>query len=183
MRQKWKLFSIILFGFIFLFTQCAGSKKVVEKPEIRESKPVMDESFDPMSIPDDSHITFPKIASEPEKEYFIQHEGKKPTMVDTLALLKKTIPGYRVQIFATKDRNQAYLLKDEATQIFRKDSINVYLIFNEPYYKIRIGDCKSREEATQLQRLAKNRGYTNAWIVKSPVLEFPELMWQTKNKE
>lgn len=171
---------IVSFFLMVLGPGCAGGKKVV-KPETESRTNVqLDESFDPLSLPDDSHIKFPERKEDKDSDYLIEVKKTKPGIVDTLELLKKTVLGYRVQIYATKDREQAYLLKDEATKIFNKDSINVYLVFNEPYYKIRIGDCKSREEANQLKNLARQRGYTNAWIVKSQVLEFPELMWRRK---
>ncbi|GAB4173309.1 MAG: hypothetical protein Kow00108_08110 [Calditrichia bacterium] len=169
---------IFLFAIIMLLAGCAGNKPVVKESPATD-RATLDETFDPMSIPDDANIVIPeKPVKNGGNNYLIEPEQPKPQMVDTLALLEKKIPGYRVQIFATRDREQAYLLKDEATKIFSNDSINVYIEFNQPYYKIRIGDCKTREDANRLQRKAINRGYTNAWVVKSSVLEFPELMWK-----
>lgn len=179
MKMKWVIFTGVVL--LFFLSGCGSSRKTVTPPK-EEIAAAQDESFDPFTLPDDADIVIPRTRVEEKVKPMIEEKKPEAGVVDTLALLKKTISGYRVQIFATNDRNQAYLLKDEATMIFKKDSINVYLEFSDPYYKIRIGDCKTREDAERVRQLAKMRGYSNAFIVKSPVLEFPELMWQNQNK-
>ncbi len=142
----------------------------------------MDEKFDPLSVPlDDEVVIREKSAKNSHiNELALHLDTNKPSLMDTAAMLQKKTDGYRVQIYATGDREQAYFLKDEALQIFGKNHINVYIEFDAPYYKIRIGDCPTKEEADRLRRLARSKGYNKAWVVKAMVYEFPELLWRKK---
>lgn len=55
-------------------------------------------------------------------------------------------PGYRIQINSNK--NKALIFK-EKTALYKKYSdIDIYVVYEQPYYKLRIGDYKTRLEAT-----------------------------------
>ncbi|MDQ3072748.1 MAG: SPOR domain-containing protein [Bacteroidota bacterium] len=54
--------------------------------------------------------------------------------------------GYRVQVYAGSDRRRAEQLKDELSNIYS----TVYLVYDQPYFKIRIGDYRSRLEAQHM---------------------------------
>ena len=41
----------------------------------------------------------------------------------------------------------------------------MYLDYEVPYYKVRVGSFGSREEAEEYQQRAKAAGYRNAWVV------------------
>jgi len=41
--------------------------------------------------------------------------------------------------------------------------------FNSPYYKIRVGNCTTREAAEELLKRAANLNYRDAWIIRTPV--------------
>ena len=45
----------------------------------------------------------------------------------------------------------------------------VYLIFESPQYKVRIGDFTDREEAIRFCNLLRKESYPDAWVVKSNV--------------
>ena len=76
-------------------------------------------------------------------------------------------PGYRVQIFATN-------LDDQARDAERKASLQfpegVYLIYDPPMYKIRVGNFVSKEEAERMRKLAKSLGYRDAWVVRDKII-------------
>ena len=80
------------------------------------------------------------------------------------------VPGWRVQIFATTDYERASLVKEEAESLF---GLPVYLKFEAPYYKVRVGDCRTRTEAEALRREAIRLGYTSAFPVRASVKVSP----------
>ncbi|MBN1926093.1 MAG: SPOR domain-containing protein [Prolixibacteraceae bacterium] len=66
---------------------------------------------------------------------------------------KGGIDGYRVQIFqGTKDN--AYQMKSRF--IARYDDIKVYVLFQSPDFRVRIGDFRNRSEAIKLKYLLED---------------------------
>lgn len=62
-------------------------------------------------------------------------------------------PGYRVQVFSSNDYRTA---KGNATQIENQlrsafPEYQVYMTYNSPFWKVRIGDFKSAEDAQKLR--------------------------------
>jgi rare lipoprotein A len=77
-----------------------------------------------------------------------------------------TTSGYRVQIFASSDRTKAEAAAAEARQKFTE---TVYVEFEAPLYKVRVGDCATRYEAETLKEKAGSQGYDGAWIAETQV--------------
>ena len=53
--------------------------------------------------------------------------------------------------------------------IIRFINEDVYMDYHAPYYKVRIGNCLTRYEAEQLQQLAIQKGFADAWVVRTKV--------------
>lgn len=77
-----------------------------------------------------------------------------------------TVPGYRVQLFASATNDGANKIASEARFKFTEQ---VYVEYEAPYYKVRVGDYKNRSDAEILREKAKNLGYPDAWIVQTEV--------------
>jgi len=75
--------------------------------------------------------------------------------------------GWKIQLFSTKNFYEADSIKNLANDQFPNEE--VLSIFNSPYYKIRIGNCKDRNNAEQLLQDAKNRQFNSAWIIPSRI--------------
>jgi hypothetical protein len=77
-----------------------------------------------------------------------------------------TTPGYLLQLLQTEDGQQAR----EAMKIALIDlDTDVQVVYDPPYYKVRAGRFVNRYDAEQLQKLADEKGYTYAWVVRTPV--------------
>ncbi|MBT3299233.1 MAG: SPOR domain-containing protein [Candidatus Marinimicrobia bacterium] len=74
--------------------------------------------------------------------------------------------GFRIQVFESKSIEEAQAFYRKSTVDFSEE---VYLIFDAPFYKVRIGNCVSRNEANNLQNTLKEMGYKTAWIVRSRI--------------
>ena len=83
--------------------------------------------------------------------------------------------GYRIQIYSNSSRNA----RDEANKvraefITRFPDVISYLIYADPgYFKIRVGDFRTKTEATRLFIMI-SRVFPNAYIVPD-FINFPEL--------
>ncbi len=75
--------------------------------------------------------------------------------------------GWKIQLFSTKNFYKADSIKNLAVDQFPTE--DVVSIFNSPYYKIRIGNCKDRNDAEQLLKNAKRRQFNSAWIIPSRI--------------
>lgn len=91
--------------------------------------------------------------------------------IDTLVMKQRqihvsdsTIDGYRVQIFMELG-NDALKHADSVKELFRKDypEVPVYLVFGQPYYRLRIGDFRTRLEAENMYHQVKKR-FRNAFV-------------------
>lgn len=76
-------------------------------------------------------------------------------------------PGFRVQIFSSTNLDEATHRRD-AMQL-QVDSVKTYLVYDAPYYKVRLGDYSARDEALVLKQALNALGYKEAWIVPDQV--------------
>jgi hypothetical protein len=67
---------------------------------------------------------------------------------------REHVPGFRIQVINTQDRNKVYDAKAKVYQQF--PDWKPYLLYQAPNYKLRVGDFKTQEEAeAAMQELAK----------------------------
>ena len=92
---------------------------------------------------------------------FAQQAGKveviKDPQIDSLiarraALIRSSkkpgASGFRVQIFSSTDRKKAYGQQSKFKALY--PTIRSYISYSEPYYKLRVGDFRTRLEAEKL---------------------------------
>ncbi|MEW6685031.1 MAG: SPOR domain-containing protein [Candidatus Edwardsbacteria bacterium] len=88
--------------------------------------------------------------------------GVKPSPPSQVSPLPIQEARYRIQIFVSSSRENAWKIAEEARQ---KLSLAVYVVNAPPYFKVWIGDCFTMEEAFVLKDKAKTNGYTDAFVV------------------
>lgn len=72
---------------------------------------------------------------------------RKQIYINTLAIRNQ--PGFRVQVISTNKRNEANDVKARTMQLY--PDYRTYMDYQAPYFKVRVGDFKTREEATELR--------------------------------
>ena len=78
-----------------------------------------------------------------------------------------TTDGYRVQVLSTDDIEEANRVRSE---IYEKTTRKeVYVIFEPPFYKVKVGDFTSKSEANDLKFKLNQLGYTEAKVVQETV--------------
>jgi hypothetical protein len=100
----------------------------------------------------------PSVSAPVDPSVKIPIEGKRPA-----ARL-----GFRVQIAASRDKSNA---EEVARQARSRIPETVYVVFESPYYKVRVGDFSDRALALQLRDRLRGYGYDEAWVVTTTVME------------
>ncbi len=95
---------------------------------------------------------------------------------DTLEILTSnasydTVPGFRVQLMSTQNLSEAIGAKANADSLL--SGYNVYIVYDSPYYKVRVGDFRARYEANQAVAYITGHGFPNAWAVPDNVFRNP----------
>ena len=74
--------------------------------------------------------------------------------------------GYRVQVLDTR-----YFERADSLAVIMKNTVSdsVYVDFEAPNYKVRIGDFIDRDSAESLQQDLVQMGYNSAWILRSRI--------------
>ncbi len=84
---------------------------------------------------------------------FVQIQGdiKLDTLINRNIETNKaanTIQGFRIQIFFGSERKNAIEAKNKVLQLF--PDADIYLIYQQPYFKVRVGDYRTKLEAHHL---------------------------------
>jgi plastocyanin len=162
MRNAIQIFLIalkVIFSLILL--SCAASEKVQRPPE--ESRTIknfekMNEDFDPTTLDDDDIIIEDKNTSG------IGFEDKWIT--ETEATEDSVVTGFRVQLIQTTDPEEAKNVQRDAILRFNE---GVYRVFDPPFYKVRVGDFVNWYDAEKFQKLAIQKGFREAWVIRTKV--------------
>ena len=81
---------------------------------------------------------------------------------DNLDLSNDLVKGYRVQIIISQNENE---LKEIQESLMQSVDHKIYIIFELPNYKLRVGNFLNRKEAENFQKKIVRLGYRTAWVV------------------
>ncbi len=96
-----------------------------------------------------------------------QRVALKPQPVFTTAL-PETIAGFRAQVLFTENIEMANSVKDTLENLLPDQWC--YIVYDAPYYKVRVGDFLDRNTATQMVRTLRTLGYKDPWVVPDNVV-------------
>ena len=82
------------------------------------------------------------------------------------------IQGYRLQIFSASSQQAADQAQAKARQALQRDDI--YVEFEPPFFKVRIGNFRSRKSAEALMKTVVASGYDTPFTVETMILVSPE---------
>ena len=87
-------------------------------------------------------------------------------IVLSLDSVQSVSEGYRVQVLATR-----YFERADSLAVIMKNTVSdsVYVDFEAPNYKVRIGDFIDRDSAESLQKELVQMGYNSAWILRTRI--------------
>jgi hypothetical protein len=85
---------------------------------------------------------------------------------------RRSMPGYRIQIVNTTDRNLAIDAKTKVYQLYPE--LKAYLLFQSPYYRIKVGNFRARSEAESYIKSLQRDFPGSIFIIKDIIEVKPE---------
>jgi len=160
---------ILVIACMMLFVFCAPKKTTVETKGLEEvvvfnedtlatQGPLAPPAEEPM--PAEAVAIAPPPIEEPTVR-LLTAETPPPT---TPVVEARMIYGFRIQIFASLTEKNAGKVADDVRSAFAE---KIHVDYVAPYYKIRVGDCLTREDAEFLKSKALKLGYQGAFIVET----------------
>lgn len=110
------------------------------------------------------------IVKDPRIDMLLNKQAELNKEVDKLN--NKTGPGYRIMVINTNDRTKALEVKSRMMSDFPEEKS--YLIYQSPYFKIMIGNFRTRQEAEPFQKKILEIYPTGVIIVPATVEYKPE---------
>jgi cell division septation protein DedD len=164
---------VLVIGLLLSISGCRGARPGDEKAETEGVSHPGDLRFDPLELPADKEIvpqTHPRYTSIVSKSDDSAKAASNADQKEAAARdLEENAIGfqvYRVQLFTSELFGEAQKARLVAEEIFDRP---VYLDYEVPYYKLRVGDFADRGAAEEYQMRAKAVGYSNAWVVMTNV--------------
>ena len=161
--------------FLIIFSSCSTTRELSEdssesdKPLLSVDEKVAEEfvrseldEFERVLYDNRSYMSvhFSQIEQE-IPEQFLKKGVQDNKEVDEYA-------GFRIQILTTRNVAEADSTTDEfrtwTSEQLPNYQIETYVVFRQPYYRVRVGNFKIRENAIEFSRILKNR-YPDAWVV------------------
>jgi len=151
--KMFRLSVAVFFGFLLV-----GCLPPSEREKVRDPRTAGEGKFDPLSLEGPSYLVVKPVP-----------KGKGTGEEGGVAAIKEEggrVAHYRVQVFATTYLDQA---EEFAQRVRGKIEGKVYIQYESPLYKVRVGDCSTEEEANQLLQKISQAGFPHPWIVRVPV--------------
>lgn len=153
--------------FFLVCLSCSGLKPWTKEQGKRDQRTKAEKSFDPWEIEKEDPIVVRERSSKVGEESSPGIKEEDQNLGTTVN--HQTI--YRIQIFASKFPQEAQELADSVESCFSKPARIDYEV---PYYKVKLGDFDTLEEAESFLRLIRKRGFPQAWVVKTRKAEREE---------
>lgn len=130
-----KIKSSIIFILLTVFVCTYGAEHVALRKDLKGINYKENPNPDPAQFTVSLKMIFPEM-------FKVEETTEEVTEKDSVMT---TTSGYRVQVYKTEKIEQAKNQELYYADIFGDDQ--VYLIFESPFYKIRVGNFRSRNEA------------------------------------
>jgi hypothetical protein len=92
---------------------------------------------------------------------------KKAEINKKAADARKPTKGFRIQVLNTTDRNQALAVKSRLLTLYPDQK--TYLMYQAPYFKLRIGNFVERSEADELKKELAKLFPTGVFLIPSDI--------------
>ncbi len=85
---------------------------------------------------------------------------------------RRTAKGFRIQVINTTDRNAAIEAKTTVYRLYPE--LKAYLLYQSPYFRLRVGNFETRDEAESYQRQLAREFKQNVYIVNDTIEVNPD---------
>lgn len=171
MRTNAAIYSLLI-TVMLLLVGCQAQRQVAEEETPLTGPSQVDpRGFDPLELPEDREVVpakYPQTGEIIGQGSFVDTDSQ---MADTVRSGHQPPPdevdslnsqAFRVQLFTSKVYGDARRAHQVAQEIFDRP---VFLDYEVPYYKLRVGNFGDRTKAEEYALRAKAAGYSDAWVV------------------
>jgi hypothetical protein len=161
--MKHWVFVIAIAVVLLVLSGCSSSessRKSSTSPTGEQDHKVPGSHFERAFNPSDYDDEIEVIKNQHE---FEQQRAAAERQQDSVVVESELTQGFRIQIFATGSFDEANAMRQTAVQRLTEDS--VYVVFDPPVYKVRVGDFRTRVEANQRLGVISAMGFADAWVV------------------
>jgi len=130
---------------------------MLKAQNLNESNPVFQENIDPSILKPVSDEELPEL-----------FDAKVQTAVAVQDSVDQEISGFRVQIYKTETMSDSKEKQLLYAEMFGENSVK--LVFEEPFYKIRVGNFRTRNEAETFQDELLRSGFRSTIVVPDKVI-------------
>ena len=85
---------------------------------------------------------------------------------------RRSMPGYRIQVINSSDRNKVFAAKSKIYQEFPE--LKLYLLYQSPNYRLKAGNFKTPEEADGYMKKLSALFPTGLYVVRDTIEVKPE---------
>ncbi|MBO9563001.1 MAG: SPOR domain-containing protein [Niastella sp.] len=85
---------------------------------------------------------------------------------------RRFVPGFRILVVNTNDRNKALSAKSKLYQEF--PSLNVYLMYQAPFYKLKAGNFKDRKDADDFLPTIQRMFSSGVYVIRDTIEVNPD---------
>jgi hypothetical protein len=148
---------------------CAASEPETPQREPRQKIPrtapltVYERDFTPSRF----DVAIAQVESSSQRYTAREHD----TIATAANPAAEFTPGFRVQVMFSSSIDEATQVKSEVALLFPSEI--VYMVYDSPYYKVRVGDYQERNYAAQALKILIDKGYMQSWIVSDRVQKNP----------
>lgn len=93
---------------------------------------------------------------------------------------RRFIPGYRILVFSTNDRNKANEFKAKVYRYFPE--LNAYMVFQASQFKLKVGDFREIKDAETYQMRLQQYFSNNLYIVRDMIEVNPDKSAELEKK-
>lgn len=106
----------------------------------------------------------PRIDMLVKKQIDINEETTRDT--------RRTMSGYRLQVINSNDRNKVFAAKARIYQNYPE--LKPYLMYQPPFYKLKVGNFKTKEEAEEYRKELAREFPAGVYIVRDIIEVKPD---------
>jgi len=92
---------------------------------------------------------------------------------------RRSMPGYRIQVLNSPDRNKVFAAKTKIYQQF--PDLKPYLLYQPPNYKLRVGNFRTQEEAEDFEKQLTRLFPSGLYVIRDTIEVVPE-SWKEEGK-
>src|SRR5882757_4198356 len=85
---------------------------------------------------------------------------------------RRSMPGYRIQVLNSTDRNKVFAAKTKIYQQF--PDLKPYVMYQPPNYKLRVGNFRTQAEAEEFEKQLSQLFPTGLYVIRDTIEVTPE---------